>query len=217
MNLFKFYFLIKRYNSIFDQNYPDGNSCAWFLHARPEDSTLVLGRGIDEMDLIQEVSKNLPLGDTLYIKENALMLGVRKHGFYKKLRQFGNVRLLSPTASNSKILSGCDRVVGVSGTILLEAKLLNKEVFSMGDPEFLGVLDNNKYSTIRSFLNLQSDASDGDVGIEILRYVQWVFESSSKNHVAFLADLSSPKATNCILDLGKRLEILLENYFSDEK
>ena len=55
------------------------------LHLIPESSTSVLSPFyLNELASIEQVSKSLPLGWYLYVKEHQSMLGERSINFYKK-------------------------------------------------------------------------------------------------------------------------------------
>lgn len=204
-NLIFYFIRLIYFKKLFFQGSLKENSCAWFLHARPEDSTLVLGKGLDEIELIEKTAAMLPIDEVLYIKENALMLGVRKFGFYRKLRNMKNVKLLSPIMPNDIILKNCDRILGLSGTVLLESKILGKETFSLGVPEFLEILDNEKYESLENFVKkIPKKNHQPKQGIEI-KYIQWILDNSSDHHIAFLDDLSTEKAKKCLSDLSERL------------
>ena len=207
-NLFYYFLLIANYKRMFSSEPLQSESVAWFLHARPEDSTLVLGRGKDELEQIAQISKLVKSGELIYVKENALMFGVRDINFYKKIKSLKNVRLLSPTYDNETLLENVNRVVGVSGTVLLEAKLKGLRVYSMGEPEFIGILDNHRYSTLESFIR-QADSTQSRIENLEWRYVQWVINNSAEFHVPFLADLTCEKSRLTISDLAARLGLLL--------
>lgn len=208
-NLLNFMYIILKYKKIFSHETIILDSCAWFLHARPEDSSLVLGRGKDEIELISLVSRLMPANHVLYVKENAQMLGVRKFQFYKHIKELGNIKILPPTLQNEIIMQSCDRVIGLSGTALLEAKLLGKKVYSLGEPEFLGILDNEDYGSIENFLHgvsQQNKNLDNQIGA---RYIQWVINNSTEYQVPLLGDLTSEVAANWIIELSIKLKSFL--------
>ncbi|MCR4923885.1 MAG: hypothetical protein K5931_07770, partial [Lachnospiraceae bacterium] len=65
------------------------------LHLIPESTVFVKASYyVDECNLIEQVSKSLPAGWKLYVKEHQAMLGERGLEFYKKVKELHNVRLV---------------------------------------------------------------------------------------------------------------------------
>ena len=90
------------------------------LHLIPESTTFVKAPFyINELFIIEQISKALPIGWKLYVKEHQSMLGERGFDFYKKVNQFPNVRLVKfnyykdpkPWSENSK------GVITITGTV----------------------------------------------------------------------------------------------------
>ena len=81
-------------------------------------------------------------------------------------------------------------VVGVSGTVLLESKLLGFNSYALGSPEFIRVLDNETYPNLREFLiNAPKLRSTNEVAIQ---YVTWVLNQAPDDHIAFEDKWESP-------------------------
>ncbi len=109
------------------------------LHLIPESTTATLSpMYINELTLIEAVSKSLPAGWWLYVKEHQSMLGERGLEFYKAVKKLPNVRLVQinyytdpkPWITNSK------GVVTISGTTAYEAALLHKPSIVFSDVPF---------------------------------------------------------------------------------
>ena len=65
------------------------------LHMIPESSTFVLSPYyINELSIIEAVSKSLPAGWWLYVKEHQAMVGERGVEFYKKANKLPNVKMV---------------------------------------------------------------------------------------------------------------------------
>lgn len=63
------------------------------LHLIPESSTFTLAPiYINELSIIEAVSKSLPTGWWLYVKEHQAMLGERGEFFYKAVNKLPNVK-----------------------------------------------------------------------------------------------------------------------------
>lgn len=69
------------------------------------------------------------------------MLGERPLSFYENINELGNTYLIDPMVSSKLLLAISNAVVGISGTVLLEAKVFGIELISaLGTPEFIEVL-----------------------------------------------------------------------------
>lgn len=109
------------------------------LHLIPESTTFSMAPfWINELTTIEAVSKSLPAGWRLYVKEHQAMLGERGMDFYSRCKSIPNVRLVrfnyykdpKPWIENAKA------VVTITGTSAYEAALLGKPAFVFGDVPF---------------------------------------------------------------------------------
>lgn len=109
------------------------------LHLIPESTTFVKAPFyVNELFIIEQISKSLPIGWMLYVKEHQSMIGERSIKFYKKVKQFPNVRLVKfnfykdpkPWIDNSK------GVITISGTSAYEAAMLGKKSLIFADVPF---------------------------------------------------------------------------------
>lgn len=109
------------------------------LHLIPESTTFSMAPfWINELTTIEIVSKSIPAGWRLYVKEHQAMLGERSMEFYKKVRNIPNVRLVrfnyyddpKPWIENARA------VITITGTSAYEAALLGKPAFVFGDVPF---------------------------------------------------------------------------------
>ena len=167
----------------------------WGLHARPEGSVLALGNGRDEISELTKAIDHLPTGSLLVVKENIEMLGLRRRGFYKTLRANPKIWLLDATSNTFDAMYRSQGVIGISGTLLLEAKMLKKTVCALGNPEFLPFLDYTS-RTIDLFFNAARSAQEVESSFrEFLKYVQYILDTSSESDVPIfhhpLTDLES--------------------------
>ena len=109
------------------------------LHLIPESTVFVKASFyVDECNLIEQVSKSLPVGWKLYVKEHQAMLGERSVKFYKKVRELHNVRLVQvnyyddpkPWIANAK------GVITIVGTTAFEEALMGRKSIIFGDVPF---------------------------------------------------------------------------------
>lgn len=109
------------------------------LHLIPESSTFsVAPMYVNELTIIEAVSKSLPAGWWLYVKEHQAMLGERATSFYKLVNRLPNVKMVQlnyyqdpkPWIMKSK------GVVTISGTTAYEAALLQRHAIVFSDVPF---------------------------------------------------------------------------------
>lgn len=109
------------------------------LHLIPESSVFVKASYyVDEANLIEQISKSLPIGWKLYVKEHQAMLGERALNFYKKVAQLHNVRVVQinhfkdpkPWIANAK------GIITITGTAAYEAALMGKKSIVFGEVPF---------------------------------------------------------------------------------
>ena len=99
------------------------------LHLIPESTTFVKAPFyIDELNIISQISKSLPIGWILYVKEHQSMLGERSFEFYKKVNQFPNVKLVQINYYDDPKpwIENAQGVITIAGTAAYEAALLGK-------------------------------------------------------------------------------------------
>lgn len=118
----------------------DKNSCLdekyifFPLHMNPEASTMILAPNfVDQLVVIDALAKNIPLYHKLYVKEHVGMIGSRPSHFYKKIKEYPNVRLLSPHEDNFQLIRNADLVAVITGTAGWEALLMRKPVITFGE------------------------------------------------------------------------------------
>ncbi len=159
----------------------------WCLHSRPEDSTSVLGLGLDEVQFLISTLGKIPSGTFLVVKEHPLMLGLRHPSFYKTLKRDPRVILMDPFADTQSLLRDnlCVGAIGLSGTFLLESILLEKGAFAFGIPEFGYCLDSNGLS-LQEYLN----GERLEKKIQIKQYLSHIFLNSEWSDPAYLSDWS---------------------------
>lgn len=152
----------------------------WAMHSRPEGSVLVLGKGVDEIQEIHDTANHLPAGTILVVKENVEMFGLRSHNFYKTLRNNRRIWLLDSTYNTFDAIRECRGVIGISGTVLLESKLMKKPVWSRGFPEFLPFLDHQGPDGEGYFQKIADENYLKESYDEFMKYLQYVLDNSNE-------------------------------------
>lgn len=161
------------------------------LHLIPESSVFVKASFyVDELNLIEQVSKSLPVGWKLYVKEHQAMLGERDLSFYKKAAELANVRVVQlnyykdPKPWITKSLG----VVTITGTAAYEAALMGRKSIVFGDVPF-SLIDG--ITRIRSFEDLpEAIRSFGEVDNihSAASYIRAVKEAGNEVKIFYLMD-----------------------------
>jgi hypothetical protein len=117
---------------------PDTRKFVLFpLHVSPEASLLgSCPEFADQYSLIKNISMNLPLGISLYVKEHPhQMVGDGLNfDFYRRLNSLPNIKYFSQDAALHELLKepDCIAVTTINGTVGIEAALIKKPVFVFG-------------------------------------------------------------------------------------
>jgi hypothetical protein len=124
------------------------------LHLIPESSELIgAPYYINELAVIEAVSKSLPLGYYLYVKEHQSMLGERPFSFYKCVKKLPNVRLMEINyyEDPKPWIERAEGVITLTGTSGYEAALHGKPVYIFGNVIY-SIIDG--VTRVRSFEDL---------------------------------------------------------------
>lgn len=101
------------------------------IHYQPEQSTLAQGIWhVNQIALIENLSKSLPLGYTLVIKEHPWGRGNRPLWQYEHLAGFYNIVFCDAPAK--EIIKRVDAVIAVSGTVAMEGLIFDKPTVLLG-------------------------------------------------------------------------------------
>jgi len=104
------------------------------LHYQPEASTLVQAPYyLDQPALIEDISKSLPVGYRLYVKEHFMSRGRRPLGFYQRIRKVPGVRLLGPKEDTWSLIRNASALAVITGTVGWEGLLMSKPVVTFGN------------------------------------------------------------------------------------
>jgi hypothetical protein len=118
----------------FDSPRPGEKFVFFPLHFQPELTTLVLApHFVNQVAVIENLAKTLPIDHVLYVKEHKASLGRRPLGYYRAIRDIPNVRLLSPFLDSHSLIKAASAVCVISSTVGWEAILYEKPVITLGD------------------------------------------------------------------------------------
>ena len=124
-------------NSI--KNIEDEHFVYFPLHVEPERSILITAPFYsDQIEVITNIAKSLPVGYKLYVKEHGSMeLNFwRDQSFYKDIIKLQNVKLVHPSVNPKQIIKKCELVTTIAGTVGLEALFFKKPVIVFSDVIF---------------------------------------------------------------------------------
>jgi len=109
------------------------------LHLIPESTTLIKSPFYpNEIAVIEAVSKSLPMGWKLYVKEHGSMVGERPIKFYKAIKRLTNVKLVKMDVYDDPkpwILNSVG-VITLSGSSAFEAAMMGKQSLLFGNTLF---------------------------------------------------------------------------------
>jgi hypothetical protein len=104
------------------------------LHFQPEASTLIRATfHLDQLSLIEDIAKSVPVDHKLYVKEHSVSVGRRPLAYYRRIKRIANVRLISPYVDSHELLRQTNAVLCITGTMGWEALLYEKPVITFGD------------------------------------------------------------------------------------
>ena len=104
------------------------------LHTEPEVSLLVYGRPyVNQIEIIRMLAMSLPVDTVLVVKEHPWMVGKRSLAAYQKMLEIPRVRFADPALEARTLVQQADLVAVVTGSVALEAAMLDKPVITFGD------------------------------------------------------------------------------------
>lgn len=119
---------------IFEHPDPNERFVLYPIHFQPEASTLVQAPYyLDQVSLIEDIAKSLPIGHRLYVKEHLSNRGRRSTEFYRRIKNIFSVRLLGPDEDTWSLMERASAVAVITGTMGWEGLLFGKPVVSFGD------------------------------------------------------------------------------------
>lgn len=107
------------------------------LHVDPEASTMVLApMHVNQIHVIEALSKSIPLSWNLLVKEHLPMIGKRPAGFYDQLLRIPGVYLLQPWENNFDLIQNSRVVCTITGTAGWESLVLGKPTVVLGNAPY---------------------------------------------------------------------------------
>lgn len=121
------------YNSFYDKIDLSEDYAFYPLHTEPELTTMLFAPyWTDQINLIKQIAKSLPLHFKLYVKDHPAMIGYRQRAYYHALKNIPNVKLVDPFLETFSIIKNAKIITTITGTVGWEAILLKKPVITFG-------------------------------------------------------------------------------------
>ena len=161
------------------------------LHLIPESSVFVKASYyVDECNLIEQISKSLPIGWKLYVKEHQAMLGERGLEFYKKVSELHNVRVVQvnyykdpkPWIANAK------GIITITGTAAYEAALLGKKSIVFGEVPFSLIEGITRITSFEQLPEAIKSFGQVDNLHSAAAYIETVKEAGNEVKIFYLMD-----------------------------
>ena len=149
------------------------------IHFQPEASTLVQSpMYLDQVVLLEDIAKSLPIGHRLYVKEHVSNRGRRPIAFYEAIRRIPAVRLLSPNEDVWSLIRNASAIAVITGTMGWEGLLFGKPVITFGE-----VFYNQVHHVYRAF------EAPKDRWYQVFRRALFAHEPDENALLAFVAAL----------------------------
>ena len=133
------------------------------------------------------------------------MFGIRKRGFYKKLKSHKSIILMDSFFPTFPLIEKSVGVIGISGTVLLEAAILNKPTCALGHPEFDRFLTHSGFESLDSFFADCLSKINLEPFLKVKPYLVYVLENSHESDIPAYSDLGTISATAMIERLSAQL------------
>lgn len=103
------------------------------LHSEPEIALTIHGKPYqNQIEVIRNISQNIPVGMKLVVKEHPRSIGYRPRGYYRKILEIPNVLLSNPYLESKVLVQNAEIVVTVSGFVGFEAIMFQKPIITLG-------------------------------------------------------------------------------------
>ena len=155
----------------------------------------------NQLFVIETLLKVIPNDHYLYVKEHKPMIGIRHKSFYDKLKKLPKVRLLSPFNDQFELIKHSKFVAAITGTVGLEALMLNIPVILFG---------NANYEVVKEGIIHVNDIKQLEYQIKNFKpnIIKW--ENQLINFIATLKEKSFPLKDDAITvkfnELDKKIQ-----------
>lgn len=188
-------YLLSRKNRYFEEPIEGEDNVYFPLHLIPESSTLIKAPNYpNEEEVIYAISKSLPLGCKLYIKEHGSMIGERPFSFYKKISRLSNVKFIRLDAYNDPKtwIQKSRGVITITGTSAFEAVMLGKSAIVLGSVPFKMIEGINYCNSLKDLAKLIKEKFNNkllDNASSCENYLQSIYKYGETIQFTFIHEL----------------------------
>ncbi len=167
---------------LYDPYTPEEDFAFFPLHIEPEVSTLLQAPFFtDQINLIRQIARSLPVHFKLYVKEHPLMVPYRPRRYYREIKKIPNVKLINAATSSFDIISHAKLITTITSTVGWEGIILKKPVITFGDC-FYNVLSPitrcRKIEQLPYLIKEKLTAGAPDNDTELINFIAAIFEDS---------------------------------------
>ena len=129
--------ILRGFEDLYDAPTPGEDYAFSPLQLEPEMShTLFAPFYNDQLWVIKQTARSLPMRFKLYVKEHPAMFGFRTRKFYQQLKKIPNVKLINPETPSFGITNNARLIIAITSTTAWEGELLKKPVITFGNVFF---------------------------------------------------------------------------------
>jgi len=181
----------KIYMKFSNEALPSSRIIYFPLQVQPEASTSVTSPYfMNLLSTVEYLSKSLPFGHTLVVKEHPAINGMRGMLFYKKIQSLPNVILMNTNYNAKDIMKRSEVTIGFGGTTLLESIYLGKKIFIFEDTFYS---DSRLVRKLKDFRNLNKelldfidmDLSETDKEYELEKMLNYFYQRGFPRYIDF--------------------------------
>ena len=200
------------------------------LHDEPEGVVfLSTPYYINQLDVIKNIAKSIPIDYKLYVKEHQIMKKRRWRpiSYYKEILNLPNVKLIHPCVENSELMKNCSVVATIVGTAGIEAAFYLKPSINLADSGYsmLPSVHHLKSmedlpQTIRKALGTKVEISDLNKYVNLISANSFHFnllDVYGKSHPFYGVSVAPNKGiTNEVMNTWLNEEIEMFDLWADE-
>jgi hypothetical protein len=171
----------------------------FLLQKQRESSVDVVGSPFtNQYEVIRALTRLLPFGWEMWVKEHPNAIGDRSLAYYRDLKRLPGVRLIDPFADTHRLLPRAGLTISISGTACLEAGLLGRPAITIAEMYFGKVLLRNGFNPFQAghsdFARIVEEAAamkakQADGGVE--EYLAWNVAQSFPGLISDPANIPS--------------------------
>jgi|WetSurMetagenome_2_1015567.scaffolds.fasta_scaffold190150_1 hypothetical protein len=163
------------YNKVCEEFINKGKYIVFFMHLQPERTTLPEGYGFcNHYKVLQILSDIIPKDWTIYVKEHPANFYTkcspcgRWPSFYTDIAKINNVSFVPLETDPYLMISNCECVTTITGTIARESLMMGKPVINFGLNTLytdlpLGMYNYIDYSSLKAFFTRLSDFKSDEI------------------------------------------------------